>query len=121
MKKITLLASLLVAMTACAVPSAKPPVQPADVQEVKKAEGVWIDVRSAEEYAQGHLQGALNITNEQIADQIPSVAPNKNTPIHLYCRSGRRAEVVKNTLTKLGYVNVTNHGGYDDLLKKGFR
>lgn len=86
-----------------------------------KASGVWIDVRSAEEFASGHLQGALNITNSEIADRIASIEPNKNAPINLYCRSGNRAEVARTTLLNLGYTNVTNHGGYDDLVKQGLK
>ena len=86
-----------------------------------KAKGVWIDVRSADEYNQGHLTGAVNITHTQISDKIASIAPNKDQPIHLYCRSGNRANVALQELKKLGYTNVTNHGGYDDLVKQGFK
>lgn len=93
------------------------------VQQVQKvkAEGIWIDVRSADEFQQGHLEGALNITHDQIAERILQVSPNKEQPIHLYCRSGRRAEAAMIELKKLGYSNVTNHGGYDDLIKTGFK
>lgn len=90
-------------------------------QSQNKAEGVWIDVRSADEYNQGHLTGAVNITHTQISDKIASIAPNKDQPIHLYCRSGSRANVALQELKKLGYTNVTNHGGYDDLVKQGVK
>lgn len=86
-----------------------------------KAKGVWIDVRSADEYNQGHLTGAVNITHTQISDKIASIAPNKDESIHLYCRSGSRANVALQELKKLGYTNVTNHGGYDDLVKQGVK
>lgn len=88
---------------------------------VKKAEGVWIDVRSADEFKQGHLEGAVNVPHEQIASEIAKISPDKNAPVNLYCRSGRRAEVALQELKKLGYTNVTNHGGYDDLVKQGLR
>lgn len=90
-------------------------------QPPAKAVGVWIDVRSAEEYADGHLQGALNITPDQIASHIEAIESNKNAPINLYCRSGRRAEVARKTLLEMGYTNVVNHGGYQDLYDKGYR
>lgn len=86
-----------------------------------KAAGVWVDVRSADEYRAGHLAGAVNIVHGNIASQIVNVAPNKDTPIHLYCRSGSRAEVALQTLKKLGYTNVKNHGGYDALIKQGLK
>ena len=42
-------------------------------------------------------------------------------PINLYCRSGRRAEAALTELKNAGYTNVTNHGGYEDLVKKGLK
>ena len=87
----------------------------------EKAKGIWIDVRSAEEFNSGHLQNAVNIPHDQIIEGIKSVSSDKNAPINLYCCSGRRAEVALNELKKAGYTNVTNHGGYDDLVKKGLK
>ena len=76
---------------------------------------------SAEEFNSGHLQNAVNIPHDQIIEGIKAVSSDKNAPINLYCRSGRRAEVALNELKKAGYTNVTNHGGYDDLVKKGLK
>lgn len=90
-------------------------------QQPARAQGVWIDVRSPEEFNEGHLQGAVNVPHEQIAGQIARISPDKNAPVNLYCRSGRRAEVALQELKKLGYTNVTNHGGYQDLLNKGVK
>lgn len=90
-------------------------------QQHTKAAGLWIDVRSPEEFAQGHLSGAINLTHNEIADKIAQISPHKDEPIHLYCRSGRRAEATLNELKKLGYTNVTNKGGYDDLIKQGLK
>ncbi|AUI66213.1 MULTISPECIES: rhodanese-like domain-containing protein [Glaesserella] len=87
----------------------------------QKAQGIWIDVRSAEEYQSGHLQGALNVSHGEIATQIAKISPNKDEPIHLYCRSGRRSELALIELKKLGYTNVTNHGGYAELIQKGLK
>lgn len=91
------------------------------VAPMSKPAGVWIDVRSAEEYGAGHLSDALHMPHGEIADKIAAAVPDKNTPIHLYCRSGHRAEVALQELKKLGYTNLTNHGGYEDLLKKGLK
>ena len=57
----------------------------------------------------------------KIVERIKSVSPDKNAPVNLYCRSGRRAEVALAELKKAGYTNVTNHGGYEDLVKKGLK
>ena len=85
----------------------------------EKAKGVWIDVRSAEEFNAGHLQDAVNIPHDQILARIQAVSPDKNAPVNLYCRSGRRAETALTELKNAGYTNVTNHGGYEDLVTKG--
>ena len=82
---------------------------------------VWIDVRSKEEFDSGHLQNALHIPHEEIGGKIAQLVPNKSAKINLYCRSGRRAEIAKKTLTDLGYQNVVNQGGYEDLSKKGYQ
>ena len=87
----------------------------------EKAKGVWIDVRSADEFNAGHLQDAVNIPHDQILARIQAVSPDKNAPVNLYCRSGRRAETALTELKNAGYTNVTNHGGYEDLVKKGLK
>ena len=87
----------------------------------EKAKGIWIDVRSAEEFNAGHLQDAVNIPHDQILARSQAVSPDKNAPVNLYCRSGRRAEIALNELKNAGYTNVTNHGGYEDLVKKGLK
>ena len=78
-------------------------------------------MRSPEEFGQGHLQGAINIPADQIGAKISSISPDKQAPVNLYCRSGRRAAAALKTLKQLGYTNVINHGGYEDLRKQGLR
>lgn len=98
-----------------AIETATPPVQQV------KAQGIWIDVRSAEEYQAGHLSGAIHVPHTELAARIAEISPNKEAPIHLYCRSGRRAELALTELQKLGYRQVFNHGGYDDLRRQGLQ
>lgn len=86
-----------------------------------QSDGIWIDVRSAEEFQQGHLNHAVNIPHGHISQHIAQVAPDKNQPIHLYCQSGRRAEIALQELKKLGYTQVVNHGAYADLVQKGMK
>lgn len=127
MKKLTLaIAISILGLTACnsfANTLVKPDNAKSQIQtQIKsKAKGVWIDVRSPEEYHEGHLSNSVNIPVGDITSQIFAIEPNKDNPINLYCRSGRRAEVARTELLKLGYTNVTNHGGYKDLKKQGYR
>ena len=72
---------------------------------------IWIDVRTPAEFASIHVQGAVNIEFQHIADRISSVTSDKDAHIQLYCKSGRRSSVAKQTLVGLGYNNVKNAGG----------
>ena len=74
----------------------------------------WIDVRSADEYQQTHVEGATNIPHDVIAQHIGDVTGDKNATIYLYCRSGQRAGVAKATLEAAGYTQVINLGGLQD-------
>ena len=87
----------------------------------EKVKGVWIDVRSAEEFNAGHLQDAVNIPHDKIIEGVKALGSDKDAPINLYCRSGRRAEAALTELKNAGYTNVINHGGYEDLVKKGLK
>jgi phage shock protein E len=78
-------------------------------------EPLWIDVRSPEEYATGHLDGAINIPFNEIATRIREVTADRRQPIRLYCGVGVRAQMAKFSLEAQGFEQVTNEGGYDAL------
>jgi len=78
---------------------------------------VWLDVRTAAEYQAGHLPGAVNLSHELVEQQISTVIPDKNTSVKLYCKSGRRAGLALDVMKKLGYADVENKGGYQQLLE----
>ena len=122
MKKLLAAAISAVAITTSFVAYANtaPQTEQSAVQQ-EKAKGVWIDVRSAEEFNAGHLQGAVNIPHDKIVEGVKAISSDKDAPINLYCRSGRRAEAALTELKNAGYTNVTNHGGYEDLVKKGLK
>ena len=112
MSRLMLLAAVAaLSATAQAAPKAAPQTAAKTATQPAKAKGIWIDVRTPEEFAEGHIQGAVNIPVDQIASKIAAVSPNKNAPINLYCRSGRRAEAALQELKKMGYTQVSNHGG----------
>ncbi len=81
-------------------------------------EALWIDVRTAEEYAVGHVSEAINIPYDQIAARIPEVTDDRDALIYLYCRSGRRSGIAKDSLDRLGYRNVVNIGGLSQAQQK---
>lgn len=83
---------------------------------------VLIDVRTSEEHKEGYIPGTdMNIPHDQI-DKLPQMGVNdKNTTIILYCRSGRRSDIAKSTLLKMGYKNVLNAGGVKDWTKEGYQ
>jgi rhodanese-related sulfurtransferase len=78
-----------------------------------------IDVRTPEEFVTGHIEGALNIPYEQIGQGILSVKGiNKESPILVYCRSGRRSAIAKAALERLGYRQIINGGGMENLAQQ---
>lgn len=79
---------------------------------------IWIDVRTQEEYAQGHIAGSINIPYEIIGSEIGSVTRDIDQDIRVYCRAGRRSGVAMDTLKGMGYANVINEGAYEDLLAR---
>lgn len=82
--------------------------------ELTGDEVVWLDVRTVEEYAEGYLQPAILIPHEDIGDSIAAHVPDKDQPINLFCRTGNRAGIAKETLEEAGYTNVRNIGSLQD-------
>lgn len=73
-----------------------------------------IDVRTEAEWNSGHLEGAILIPYGGIGEKIGAVAKDKSEPIYVYCRSGRRSQIAKEALEKLGYKDVRNLGSLED-------
>jgi phage shock protein E len=74
---------------------------------------VLIDVRTQKEYDERHIVGAVLIPRDKIRERIGAVAADRNTPIYLYCRSGRRADEARRELNGLGYRSVVNLCGIE--------
>ena len=75
---------------------------------------IILDVRRADEFAEGHIPGAINVANEVIGtEEIPEL-PDKAQLILVYCRSGRRSKEASEKLVKLGYTNIVEFGGILD-------
>ncbi|MBR3635165.1 MAG: hypothetical protein IKN47_03120 [Lachnospiraceae bacterium] len=75
---------------------------------------IIVDVRRQDEYDEGHIPGAVCIPNESITDTMPSLLPDSNQVILVYCRSGRRSKEAAQKLFDMGYNNVYEFGGILD-------
>ena len=117
--------SILILMTALLLGGcAAQPANNASYRQISMEEAVTImaqesdyiilDVRREDEFASGHIPGAINIANESIGtDEIPEL-PDKNQLILVYCRSGNRSKQASRKLVNLGYTNIVEFGGILD-------
>lgn len=81
----------------------------------KKTDYTLLDVRTKEEYDQGHINGSILISYDQInIDSISNIVPNKDSLILVYCRSGNRSGKAAKILEQLGYTNIKDFGGIID-------
>ena len=76
----------------------------------KTDDAVLLDVRTPQEYREGHIPGSKNVPLQTI-DKVTSVAENKDTALYVYCHSGARSRQAANYLQHMGYTNVTDIGG----------
>ena len=91
-------------------------ITPQEAKTVMDTESdyIIIDARTAEEFAEGHIEGAIMIPEYEIADRAENELPDKDALILVYCRSGRRSKIASEELVKLGYTNVKEFGGIID-------
>ena len=75
---------------------------------------IILDVRTQEEYDEGHIPGAIVISHEEIAEKAEEVLTDKDQLILVYCRSGRRSKIAAEALVELGYTNIKEFGGIID-------
>ena len=70
-----------------------------------------LDVRTPEEYAQGHIKGAKLVPGDELAAHTEDYLPDKDQPVLLYCRTGRRSATAAWMLYEKGYKNIYDFGG----------
>ena len=122
MKKLILFLLAVMMLTACG--QAKENDQGAvyvnitaeEAKEIMDSEEGYIilDVRTQEEYDQGHIPGAIVISHEEIEEKAEEVLTDKKQLILVYCRSGRRSKIAAEALVELGYTNIKEFGGIID-------
>ncbi len=84
-----------------------------DAKELMDSEPdvVILDVRTREEYEDGHIVGAICIPNEEIDDTAEDCLEDKEQMILVYCHSGNRSKQAAEKLIDLGYTDVKEFGG----------
>lgn len=75
---------------------------------------IIVDVRTPQEFAEGYIQGAVNIPDTEIEATAEELLTDKSAKIVVYCRSGRRSALAAATLSELGYTDVYDLGGILD-------
>ena len=75
---------------------------------------ILLDVRTMEEYKEGHIMDAICIPNETIDDTVVDTLTDKGQLIFVYCRSGRRSKEAAQKLVDMGYTKIYDIGGIID-------
>ena len=119
MKYILILLTALLLGGCAAQPTEKASYRQIGMEEAvtmmaEETDYIILDVRRADEYASGHIPGAIHVANESIGTaEIPEL-PDKNQLILVYCRSGNRSKQAARKLVALGYTNIVEIGGILD-------
>jgi phage shock protein E len=97
-----------------AAPVATPVIDAEQLSALKKAKGqelLLLDVRKPEEFAAGHVPGAVTLPHDQLASRLAELPASRTEPVVVYCRSGRRAALAEDVLRQGGYTNVQHLKG----------
>ena len=86
-------------------------IKPAELLAADSSEWLILDVRSAEEYAEGHVPGAINIPHTDVAAQMSIIQTYKDKPVVVYCRSGYRAGKAADILLEADFSDVRHLEG----------
>jgi len=91
-------------------------ISSSEAKELMEGEGNYIllDVRTEEEFLEGHIQGAILIPYDEMANRAEAELTDKDVAILIYCRSGRRSAIAADILASMGYTRVYDFGGILD-------
>lgn len=116
----------LLCLAACSAPPERgtppePPAAPAAAagQTAPAAEVLYVDVRTPEEFAAGHVAGAVNIPHDQMSARWRELEAHRDRPVVLYCRSGRRSGVALDVLREHGFRDLRNGVSLERLAAEG--
>ena len=104
---------LLVSALVTTLPALAKDISQAQLQQLMKSEKkvVLLDVRTVEEFVDGHIPNSLNIPHKELESRLAELSGKQDTQIVIYCRSGRRAEVAKQVLVKNGFNHLDHLAG----------
>ena len=121
MKKLIVLALLLILLPACGQAEKKQEevymnISAREAKEIMDTTDGYIilDVRTQEEYDESHIPNAILIPDTEIAEKAEEILTDKDQMLLVYCRSGRRSKLAAETLVELGYTNIREFGGIID-------
>ena len=119
MKKIIPFLMALLLLAGCGAQSEESTYRQVNAEEAatmmeEESGYIILDVRTAQEYSEKHIPGAINIPNETIGTEDIPELPDKEQLILVYCRSGNRSKQASKKLVKLGYTNIVEFGGIND-------
>ena len=119
MKKIIPFLMALLLLAGCGAQSEESTYRQVNAEEAdsmmeEESGYIILDVRTAQEYSEKHIPGAITIPNETIGTEDIPELPDKEQLILVYCRSGNRSKQASEKLVKLGYTNIVEFGGIND-------
>ena len=121
MKKIIVMISIMLLICGCTGRNDKKEVKGEitsvnceEALDIQADEGLLVDVREKEEFEESHLEGAVNISEKVIEEKIDQYATDKDTPIILYCKSGKRSASAAKKLLEAGYTNIYDLGSINN-------
>ena len=119
MKKIIPFLMALLLLAGCGAQSEESTYRQVNAEEAatmmeEESGYIILDVRTAQEYSEKHIPGAINIPNETIGTEDIPELPDIEQLILVYCRSGNRSKQASEKLVKLGYTNIVEFGGIND-------
>ena len=116
MKKIIPFLMALLLLAGCGAQSEESTYRQVNAEEAdsmmeEESGYIILDVRTAQEYSEKHIPGAINIPNETIGTEAIPALPDKDQLILVYCRSGNRSKQAAQKLAEQGYTNIVEFGG----------
>ena len=109
-----LLAIIMISiLTGCSTKIEYKKITAEEAQAMMDGDVIILDVRTQEEFNNGHIRNAILIPDYEIKEKIEEIISNKNKTILVYCKTGVRSEKVARELIDLGYINVYDFGGIE--------
>lgn len=110
MKKLFILLCFFIMITGCEKKANYQTIHVDKAKNLLKEQAILIDVRTKQEYEEGHIEGAISLPRETIELTIEKEISDKEATIILYCQSGNRSKKVAQILINKGYQNVYDLG-----------